>query len=191
VEPNPVLRHPDDLQNPLSMSYPDSGLSGIYIPRDVDQGDLWTGMFGSFLPCVAQGEGPIEITGVRWEDEAATEPVSVETYVRTFDTTVDMPIGTALGTPESPSQGGRFDNSDLRKGVEGLEVTQPCPKDGESRADGVLDEVLFVVTSGPSGAKLESISFTYTAPGGKQYEVVNDWKFYLCGSEIPDELRCT
>jgi hypothetical protein len=173
------------------MSYPESGLSGIYAPEGSgEDGSSWSGMFGSFLPCVVSGASPLEITGVHWTSEESAGPRSVETYVRSFDSRVDMPIGTALGTPQQPDQSDLFDSVELREGVEGLEVFEPCVKDGETRRDGETDEILFVVTSGPSGAKLEHISFTYSTPDGQDYELVNNWKFYLCGSEIPEELRC-
>lgn len=64
--------HPDDLTHPHSMNYTGSGLNGMYPPDGLGQDDSWTGMFGSFLPCVAHGEAPIEITGVDWESAEAT-----------------------------------------------------------------------------------------------------------------------
>jgi hypothetical protein len=184
-----AIKHADDRSEPLSMSYPGSGLSGTYAPEDGGS-ELWSGMFGSFLPCVVGGAVPIEITGVHWESEESTKSHSVKTYVRSFDSKVDTPIGSALGTPERPDQNDLFDSVDLRDGVDGLKVTESCVKDGEMRPEANMNEVLFVVTAGSSGAKLEHISLTYTTPDGREYEVVNDWKFYLCGSEISEELRC-
>lgn len=184
--PSEVEVHPDDLQHPLSL-YPNSGLSGLAHPDDVKDGDTWNGMFGSFLPCVAQGEGPLEITGVDWESSPGLEPLSVSTYVRTVAIGDENTIGQLYGTPEEPlhSKTPPFHEEFVK-----LSVDRPCHKAGDPPVNGHFDEIVFSVEGKSSGAHLTDIRFTYTTPDGKQHIVENDWDFYLCGPKVPDETGC-
>lgn len=178
--------HPDDLQHPLSV-YPGSGLSGLARPDGVGRGDTWTGMFGSFMPCIAHGEGPVEITGVTWSSTPDLEPLSVDVYARTFVAPDESPIGRLYGTPENPSRSHitPFDDKFVRASVD-----EPCHQEGDPLPSGPIDEIVFSVKGKSSGAHLRDVRFTYTTPDGKEHIVENDWDFYLCGPKVPEETGC-
>lgn len=179
---------PDDLQNPLSLSYTGSGAISINKPSETFEGEAWSGTFGSFLPCVAQGDGPIEITGMEWSSEPGPEPTSVAVYVRTFDGDTDSPIGSMRGTPEEPTRKGDFAALRTREGVDGLVVDVPCHD--ELGFDGVATEILVSMTVGDRGGHIHDITFTYETADGAERAVRNGWDFYLCGSEVPEDLHC-
>ncbi|MBO0608517.1 hypothetical protein [Myceligenerans salitolerans] len=187
-----IERHADDGSHPLSVR-PGSGGNGIYLPDETGPDGSWAGMFGEHIPCLNDDGVPVEITGVTWDSDPETRPISVDVYVRTFDSRKDDWLGSALGTPHdlvNPSDEDLFDTAEIREGIEGLEVTKPCGSEDEAWVKGVEEEVVFVLQSGPSGANIKNISFAYSTPDGRQYEVVDDWEFYLCGSKIPKEKRC-
>lgn len=187
-----IERHADDGSHPLSVR-PGSGGNGIYTPDAADPDGSWTGMFGEHIPCLNDGGAPVEITGVNWDSDPETRPISVKVYVRTLDSRKDDWLGSALGTPQdlvNSSDEDLFDTAEIREGIEGLEVTKPCGSEDEAWIKGVEDEVVFVLQSGASGANIKNISFAYSTPDGERYEVVGDWEFYLCGSKIPKEKRC-
>ncbi len=178
--------HPDDMQHPLSV-YPGSGLSGLAHPEDAKEGDAWSGMFGSFMPCVAHGDGPIEITDVDWSSTPNLEPLSVDVYVRTFVVGDENAIGQLYGTPEHPS---RRSTTPFNEKFTGMTVDKPCSEEGDPPPSGAIDEIVFSVMGKSSGAHLTGIRFTYTTPDEKEHVVENDWDFYLCGPAVPEEIGC-
>jgi hypothetical protein len=178
--------HPDDLQHPLSV-LPGSGLSGVDQPAGTRDGDTWDAMFGMFMPCIAQGEGPVEITGVDWSSSPGLEPLSVEVYVRTFVVGDEDSLGRLYGTPED------FRSKSIEPFSEkftGMTVGKPCHKEGDPPVSGSVDEVIFSVKGKSSGAHLRGIQFTYATPDRKEHVVENDWDFYLCGPGVPEEIGC-
>lgn len=178
--------HPDDLQHPLSV-LPGSGMSGVDQPEGTRDGDTWSAMFGSFMPCIAQGDGPVEITGVDWSSSPGLEPATVDAYVRTFVVGDENVLGSAYGTPAD------FRSRSIEPFSErftGMTVDKPCREEADPPLSGRIDEVVFSVKGKSSGAHLRDIRFTYTTPDGKEHVVENDWDFYLCGPKVPEEIGC-
>jgi hypothetical protein len=175
-----------DMAGPLAVG--GGGTVSLDRPEDLLPGHAWSGTHGSFLPCVAQGGGPIEITTVEWSSEPGLEPVSVVAVVRTFDSTTDMPIGSASGTAtdwERDSIG----SLRVRDGVEGYVVEIPCHDD--LGIDGAAtDEIVFILTADERGGHIGDVTFRYLTPDGSEHAVVTDSDFYLCGSAVPDEYDC-
>ena len=181
-----VETHADDLDHALSL-YPGSGVIGIAMPEGLADGHNWNGMFGSFMPCVAQGDGPIEIADVSWSSSAGLEPVSVDVGVRTFTVGELNAIGSAYGTLEDPSLRGYEPIDDK---FTAMTVTRRCRVEGDPPISGSIDEIVFGVTGTSDGAHLRDIRFTYLTPDGREHVVTNGWDFYLCGPAVPEDVGC-
>lgn len=185
-----VDRHPDDEVHGALTVMPGAGSGTLDVPGYVDEGESWSGMFGSHTPCLNDKDVPVTITGVTWKTDGSTEPISVTAYTRTFDNRENDWIGSALGTPSDPEIPERFESVDMREGVRGLEVTKPCGDDSTRWVEGVEQEILFVIKAGPEGAGIRNVSVSYVTPDGARHASVSDWRFYLCGSNVPKKYGC-
>jgi hypothetical protein len=184
----PATTHEEDDGHPLSVQYGSGNTLSIDPPEELEAGKEWQGTFGAFLPCVAHGEGPIEVTAVHWSSKSGLDPVEVVPYVRTFDSGKYDPWMSMLGSPEEPGEhSDGYGYLGLERGVESIIVDDPCG-DVPGSGEGVANEVQIAVTAGSSGAHIGDVTFLYTASDGHEYVLVLYSDFYLCGSEVPKDL---
>jgi hypothetical protein len=167
----------------MALNMPGSGGVSIYLPEDQPADQAWSGTFGSFLPCMMTEDGPARVTGVELAHPSEAEPVSAVVYVRTFDSSTDSPIASMRGEATDLDIGW----TELREGVAGLEVGAGCVDaigfDGE-----LTDELLISVTADQRGAHVSDVTVSYITADGDEHAVQSGWDFYLCGSEVSEEL---
>lgn len=181
------------------------GGSSILAPAQ----STWTGTFGGFVLCAQESGRRIEVQDVRYQ--AGVEPVEVVPTVRT--TTPEslrgleprrrqdyLPTYTALGSPPG------FDEpyvdlvvpGDYSTVVRGWRVDQSCEQTAalERQLSGgrvpsrPLRELMFAVTAGRQGARIDRVDIDYLADG-RPMTLELRWAMVSCGTATvtPDTCR--
>lgn len=180
-----AVAHRDDMEHPLS-ALGGAGEVSVHPPEDRLPGAVWSATFGLFLPCIANGDQPAEITEIRWTSEEGLKPESVETYVRTFDPQRSDPYTSMKGTPLEPLD--EHFTGEVSVGAEGYVAEAPCRE--ASPGNGPLDEIMISMAVGDRGGHIGGVEFDYETGDGKTYTLEIEWDFYACGTAAPDRFEC-
>lgn len=177
-----VTVHGDDDEHRMSLQSGGGGFAASAEERA--PGDTWTTTFGSFFPCIANGDGPIVIDGVDWISDKNLDPLSVQVFLRTFDDSNSDPIISVPGTPSDNSPEAL--SGTIQEGVKGFRVERSCKESTDNK--GQTDELLVAVKADEGGAHVGDLTVRYTTPDGEKFGVVSDWQMHICGSEAPKRL---
>ncbi|MFJ3406493.1 hypothetical protein [Promicromonospora sp. NPDC090134] len=177
-----VTLHGDDDEHRMSLQ--SGGGSFAASAEDRAPGGTWTTTFGSFLPCIANGDGPVVIDGVDWNSDKNLEPIAVRVFLRSFDDSSSDPINSMRGTPLQ--NGPAALSGSIQEGVEDFRVERSCAESADN--NGQTEELLVAVKADEGGAHVGDLTVRYTTPDGRKFGVVSDWQMYICGSEAPENL---
>ncbi|MFD6447200.1 hypothetical protein ACFWEJ_18980 [Promicromonospora sp. NPDC060204] len=177
-----ITMHGDDDEHPLSLH--SGGGAFAASAEDRAPGGTWTTTFGSFFPCIADGDGPIVIDGVDWTSDKDLDPLSVRVFLRSFDDSSSDPIASMRGTPLQ--DGPVALSGSIHEGVDGFRVERTCADSADN--SGQTEELLVAVKSDEGGAHVGDLTVRYTTPDGRKFGVVSEWQMYICGSEAPENL---
>lgn len=163
--------------------------------------DTWTGTFGGFVLCSREPMTRIEVQRVR--HEASIEPVRVVPTVRTVTPESVRPLPparrqrflptyAALGSPpefaeryvEAQVPGQYSDN------VLGWQVDETCVQTAATEQQlstgrvpsRALKELMFVVTTGSRGSRIDQVDVDYLADG-RPMTLRLQWTMISCGSD--------
>lgn len=168
----------------------------------------WTGTFGGFVLCATEPGTRIEVQRVR--HKASIKPVNVVPVVRTTapDTLRGLkpaqrqeflPTYTALGSP--PEFAEPYAEVKLpgvySTQVRGWRVAESCEQTAALERQlnqgrvlsGPLKELMFVVTAGLRGARVDQVDIDYLADG-RPMTLRLHWTMISCGEATTDPDTC-
>lgn len=168
----------------------------------------WTGTFGGYVLCAEDSGTHIEVQRVRYT--ASVEPVKVVPTVRTISPDSLRRVGpsqrqdylptyAALGSPPKFAEPyvEAIVPGDYITEVQGLRVNESCEQTAsleQQLSEGQvptrpLKELMFVVTAGPRGAKIDQVDIDYLA-GGRPMTLRLHWTMIACGTATTGPDTC-